>query len=52
MKRKNNWVTQNHHGLDYTDRDVVQEIVYKSLRAILKRVQKINISGANKNGKF
>ena len=48
VKRKNNWLTQNYHGLEFTDGDVTQKVLYKSLRSILKNAQKIYVRGEEK----
>ena len=48
VKRENNWLTQNHHGLEYTDGDVSQKALYKSLRSILVKARKIYVRGEEK----
>ena len=45
IKRENNWLTQKHHGLDYSDGNVKRNALNKTLIDILKRAGKIYVRG-------
>ena len=40
-KRENNWLTLNHHGIDYSEGDVTEKELFKTLRKILKDARKV-----------
>lgn len=46
--RQNNWLTLNHHGLDWYEGDVTLKNFYKSLQDICKQAGKIYVRGAEK----
>lgn len=41
LRKENNWLLKNHHGIAWTDGDVSQTRVKKNLSEILKNVGKI-----------
>lgn len=48
IKKQNEWLTQNHHGLDYFDGDVPIRVLTKSLRELCRSVRKIYVRGVEK----
>lgn len=44
-KRENNWLTLNHHGIDYSEGDVTEKALFKTLRKILKDARKVYVRG-------
>ena len=48
VRRTNNWLTLNHHGLDWYDGEVSVKDVYKNLRGICRRADKIYVRGREK----
>lgn len=47
-RKENNWLTKHHHGLDYFDGDVSKNKVFKVIRDLTKRVEKIYVRGKEK----
>ena len=48
-RRENDWLTRNHHGLNYFDGEASFELVKKCLRDLVKEVNKIYVRGAIKS---
>ena len=44
-RKQNDWLTQHHHGLDWTDTGVTLKVLYKNLEEICKRTDKIYVCG-------
>lgn len=48
VRKENNWLTQHHHGIDYSDGSVTLNALYRSFADIFKNVQKIYVRGQEK----
>ena len=48
IKRQNEWLTQNHHGLDYTEGEVSLNTLIRSLREITRKIRRIYVRGQEK----
>ena len=48
IRRKNNWLSQNFHGLDYLEGEVALKVVHKILRELTKSAWKIYVRGSEK----
>ena len=44
-RKQNDWLTQHHHGLDWTDTCVSEKVLYKNLEEICKSSDKIYVRG-------
>lgn len=47
-RNQNEWLTRNHHGLDYFDGEVSIKVLFKNLRRFLKSVRKVYVRGRDK----
>ena len=48
VRKQNDWLTQNHHGLDYFEGAMSKKLFYQILREICKQVRKIYVRGKEK----
>ena len=48
MRRENNWLTENHHGLDFFEGDITEKALYRTLRDLTRKVRKIYVRGKQK----
>lgn len=47
--RQNNWLTVNHHGLEWCEGDISSKKMYKNLQEICMRADKIYVRGKEKS---
>ena len=47
-RKENDWLSQNHHGLDWLDQGVSAKVLFKNLEEICKRAKNIYVRGGTK----